>query len=711
MSSNLEVSLRNGRLSEKIFIGLRSFWLAQEDALFLWLPVFLISGIFFYFSLPYPLEPLPFLIILALAFIISFYPESVTRAFCLAVVAFCIGALLASFQLASLSGKTLETETVASFTATVEEVQDREGGLRLLLKVRTFQPDVAQDIVPELVRVTVRSLDEDLRPGDVVWLRAKLYPPPEAVSPYGYQFARWAYFRGIGAVGFAYGSPRLNPETGGGFKTALNRMRNGIASRIDRVIEGDAAALTIALSTGQRDRLPQTLQDNLRATGLAHILAISGLHMALVAGGVFWVVRYCLALFPTLTLRYPIKKWAAICALLAALFYLGLSGGAISTQRAFIMVCIAFFAILLDRPAISMRNLAVAALIVAAIDPSSVIEPGFQMSFAATASLIAVYGNLPSRWRHLNAERIEFARRNIFAKVGTGILIMLGFTLLTSIVGGVSTMPFGAYHFERVATYGLVGNLAVMPLFSFVVMPLVVLALALMPFGLEALPLTLLDYALIPLFEIAAYIAQWPGAIMEVGRQSAIVTGLISFGALWMMIVRGRARYLGILGLAALPFSAEPSHQVYIAPDGRSVIAKMADGSYARAVSRGSDYAYENWLSHERQRASVESRSFRFSRNCSSGLCQLDAKHGKIWVADRWEALCAPQEGDKPDVLIILEEADDRSVSACLQGLDADLIITRETMHEMGALALRKTIEGWGITSAKQTLGNWPWVR
>ena len=136
--------------------------------------------------------------------------------------------------------------------------------------------------------------------------------------------------------------------------------------------------------------------------------------MALVAGGVFWVVRYCLALFSTLALRYPIKKWAAICALLATLFYLGLSGGAISTQRAFIMVCIAFFAILLDRPAISMRNLAVAALIVAAIDPSSVIEPGFQMSFAATASLIAVYGNLPSKWRHLKAERIEFARRNIF---------------------------------------------------------------------------------------------------------------------------------------------------------------------------------------------------------------------------------------------------------------------------------------------------------
>jgi competence protein ComEC len=128
----------------------------------------------------------------------------------------------------------------------------------------------------------------------------------------------------------------------------------------------------------------------MRDSGLAHILAISGMHMVIMAGTWFWLVRGAWRCFRRW--RFDTRSaWAAVAALFGAAFYLALSGGAVPTIRAWIMMSIMLLAILLDRPAISMRNVALAALIILAWTPEILFSPSFQMSFAAVVGLIAVY--------------------------------------------------------------------------------------------------------------------------------------------------------------------------------------------------------------------------------------------------------------------------------------------------------------------------------
>ena len=198
------------------------------------------------------------------------------------------------------------------------------------------------------------------------------------------------------------------------------------------------------------------MEEALRRSGLAHILAISGLHMALVAGAVFWSVRAVLALFPAIALSRPIRKWAAVAALISGAFYLVLSGAGIATQRAFIMIAIVFIAIIAERPAVTLRSVALAAIVVMAVAPETVVGPSFQMSFAAVVALVATYEWHVKRDRHV-------ARSDGFSRSAMRVVMLyFGGLLMTSLIAGLATAPFAAFHFNRVAPLGLVANLAAM---------------------------------------------------------------------------------------------------------------------------------------------------------------------------------------------------------------------------------------------------------
>jgi ComEC/Rec2-related protein len=245
--------------------------------------------------------------------------------------------------------------------------------------------------LPVNARVTVRSKADVLSVGDPISLKASLGPPPGPVMPGGYDFSFTPFYQRIGAVGFAFGGAA--PATLGPpllsirLLEPLAHLRDKLRRRIEESLPGDYGHIAAALIMGDQRGIDEDTQNAMRASGLGHILSISGLHLALVAGSVFWLLRALLALSPTLALAYPIKKWAATGALIVATIYLGISGAEVATVRSYVMLG----AILIDRRALTLRNVALAALVILVFSPESLLSISFQMSFAATIAVIATY--------------------------------------------------------------------------------------------------------------------------------------------------------------------------------------------------------------------------------------------------------------------------------------------------------------------------------
>jgi competence protein ComEC len=275
----------------------------------------------------------------------------------------------------------------------VETREVRERTDRFVLRVVEMD-DPWRHTKLDRVRLSVRK-DTAPAVGSFVELKARLQPPLAPMRPGSYDFGRDMFFQGIGASGFVMGAIKVvTPPNSGGlalrYATLMQDFRDTIDARIRLVLSGDSRAIATALLTGRRDAITTPVNDALFISGLGHVLSISGYHMAVVAGVVFFAIRALLALIPALTVTFPIKKWSAAGALLAAAFYLLLSGAEVATQRSFFMTAVVLIAVMVDRRAITFRTLAVAAMIVLAIAPEALVHPSFQMSFAATLGLVAL---------------------------------------------------------------------------------------------------------------------------------------------------------------------------------------------------------------------------------------------------------------------------------------------------------------------------------
>lgn len=378
---------------------------AELGRVALWVPVLLGVGILVYFGLPREPNLTALTLAAAAAAIGAFRSRHRIGAFriwcCIALVL--SGAALMTARTALVATPILAEEFTGDLVGVVESIEVRGPRQhRLVVAVSTLE-DIDPDRTPGRVRITVRGDLGGIGVGDEIAGLVALFPPPGPVMPGGYDFGRDLFFRGIGASGFSYGPPDV---VGSGseslrlrFVAGLAGLRTLIGERIEAAIPGQGGGIARALITGDRSGISDETTEALRQAGLGHILAISGLHMALVVGAVFGGLRGLLALSPTLALYRPIKKWAAICALGAAAFYLLLSGGSIATQRSFIMVTVMLLAVLLDRRAFSVRNVAIAATIVLLITPEAVLTASFQMSFAATLALIAGFEVVTERRR------------------------------------------------------------------------------------------------------------------------------------------------------------------------------------------------------------------------------------------------------------------------------------------------------------------------
>jgi competence protein ComEC len=329
--------------------------------------------------------------------------------------------------------------------------------------------------------------------GSFIELKAHLSSPLAPLRPGGYDFARDMYFHRIGASGYALGKITIAaaPVNGGfwlGYAAVIDGIRETIDKRMRAELPGDEGSIASALITGKRDAISTPVNDAMYVSSLAHVLSIFGYHMAVVAGIVFFFIRAGLALIPSMASRYPIKKWAAAAALAAATFYLLLSGAEVATQRSFIMIAIVLAGIMVDRPTLTFRTITVAALGVLLLSPESVVNPSFQMSFAATLALIAAYQHgLP--W----CATADTSRGARIALWGGREIVGL---ILASFVAGLGTTPYAAYHFHRTAPYGVIANLLAMPVVSAEVMPMGILGVLAMPFGFDAIFWKLMGYGI-----------------------------------------------------------------------------------------------------------------------------------------------------------------------------------------------------------------------
>lgn len=564
---------------------------AQESARWLlWLPVGFGLGIAGYFALP--VEPplaLMGLGFLALVAARALCPPGWAALSTGALVA-AGGAVWATLATALVAAPVVDRPVSAGLEAVlVSQDPGADGAVRMVLAIRGFG---GPGPVPAKVRLQVRTeIAPGLVPGDRVTLRARLTPPPGPVMPGDYDFARRAYFERWGAVGYAL-SPVARQDggpagLGAGWAARVQALRESAAARFRGAQGSEAGAVAAALMTGLRGAIPERVAEDLRVAGLAHLLAISGLHVGLVAACLFFAVRAGLAAVPRLALVLPIKALAALGAWLGAGGYVLLAGLTVPTQRAFIMVTLALAALLLGRRPISLRLVAVAALAVLVLQPAALVSAGFQMSFAAALALTAAYEALAPR----------FAReRRGGGLVRTVSLFFLGI-LFSTLVAEAAIAPFAAYHFQRFGLYGPVANLVAMPLMSLWIMPLGLISLLLMPLGLEGVAIVPMRWGIELVLATAEAVAAWPGA--EWPLRAFGPTALLCFALAGLMVLLLAGRWVKLLAPAVAGFGlwlVAQAPQPDLIVDGRGErIALARDGRLWVQPLRGGDYERTRW--------------------------------------------------------------------------------------------------------------------
>ncbi|MEL6125320.1 MAG: ComEC/Rec2 family competence protein, partial [Pseudomonadota bacterium] len=556
---------------------------------------------------------------------------------------------------------------------------------RLLLRAPVLY---GLDDAPRYVRITLveREGFGDLAPGDWVMARARIGPPGGPVEPGGFDFRRLAWFQQLGGVGYT-DQPvlRFQPRTLGLPSIALNHLRHRLAGHIRRQVQGNAGAFAAAILTGDRSAVDPAVTEDLRATNLAHLLAISGLHMGLLTAFVFLVVRGGLALLPGVALHHPIKKWAACSALMASVGYLALSGASVATQRAFIMAAVALVAILLDRPALTLRSVAIAASIIIALRPESVIQAGFHLSFAATAALVAVFEVLRgfAWWRDEGRGWVSLLRP----------VLAVG---ITAFVAGLATAPFAAYHFNLATQYGLVANVLAVPLMGTVIMPAGVLALVLSPLGVSDLPFWIMGQGIALVLHIAKTIHGWEGATWGIVQAPGLVLPLSAFGLALLCLNRGRLRAFGVIPLfaGALIWSQADRPDLLVGPSGR-IIGVMGPEGRALSRARGQRFVAESWLENDGDLAGQEEAGDRTGWLWEEKVRIADLPDGRrVFVSNARSRVPQPLQTCAPEDIAIMPNWSGPPEWDC---------ITLPTGRGSGAITVQVTEEGLVLIRAEDT--------
>lgn len=619
------------------------------------------------------------------------------------------GLLLTGFALAMFRAETAGTPVLQEATRNVEvtgraveTIGHPDGRPRLLMDVVAIE-GIAPEATPRRIRIAMRKADERLAPGTAIAVRARLTPLPLPVAPGAYDFARAAWFDGIGAYGFATGAPRAVVAEAPGMVTRaaiwIAQTRDDASRRIHETLPGATGAIAAALTVGDRSQIPEADDEAMRDSSLAHVLSISGLHMTIIGLGAFAALRFLIALIPPLVLRIDARKWAASVAIVLAGGYLALSGASVPAQRAFLMIALVFLAILADRAPYTLRIVAISALVILAIAPESVVDPSFQMSFAAVTALVAAY-----QWVQ-EAEAKRGAPFILRDSLSGRIAYVVASALLASVVAGLATAPFAAFHFNRVAVYGVIANMAAMPVITFVIMPMAGLTLVALPFGLEGPFLTVMGWGIDAMLWIAHETADWPGASGRVPTPPDFALGLVTLGGLFLCLTRGRRRLLGLapmaVALAAPLLTGGPD--VLIDRDAKNVAVRDAEGLLTVVSGRRAKFTAEEWLERDGDPRAVAA-SARAGREgvwtCEGGICVADVDGRKVVYMERkGDARVACGAGAAVVVAA-------RRINPCTDGVT----ITPEETARLGAMSLRFDADSVVTDTVRDRIGVRPWT-
>ncbi len=638
---------------------MRRLFQEEADRHFLWAPVLIAAGVIIYFTLqsePGWMAAFASASGAALLAAILVWRKRAGLAFVVALVAF--GFVLGKVRTESLMTPVLHKDSrVVTVSGWVESVEFKSANRqRAVIRVTALEP-----LPPELtglagkLRISFSRRDGDLHPGRLITFRARLFKPRRPVAPGAFDFARRDWFRGIGGSGFAFGDVAVSDEPADRpFDLAIGDyvagLRNAIASAVRTHLDGDVAAFAVAVLTGMRGELPEASVANLRAAGLAHLLAISGLHMGLVAITIFGLMRSVLALSSHAALRWPIKKWSALAALLGGAVYLALSGGAVSTQRAYVMIAIMFLAVIVERPAISMRNVALAALLILLLRPESVLNVSFQMSFLAVIGLVALYemrGASKPRWITLQASDgwpWRTAKRSV---------LYIGGVVFTTLVASLATAPVAAYHFNRVAVLGVVANLVAIPLMGIVIMPMALVGVLLIPFGLEGVPFTVAGWGISLVLEAAEATAALSGAMRHVSAMPPEALLLFVFGGLWICLWQRPWRWAGscllVLGVVVSALTERPD--VLVEQEAKNIAVRVQGGQLALSSSTSARFAAERWLAADGDGAALSEASLRAGITCDEEGC-IALGRGGMRIAFLNSPSALRDECDTADIVV-----------------------------------------------------------
>lgn len=575
-----------GRAWRSFFERLRLEIADQKPQLFLWAPIFLAFGIAIYFSLP--VQPPPavsgILFLLALSgLILSRY--HVAFLLILIVVS---GFGAAHFRTHRVHTPVLQEErapvTVEGTIRSIEDMGEGEGS-RIVLSALEIE-DVGPAATPRRVRLRLRQ-DQGVRVGQRVRVLAGLMPPSLPVMPGAFDFQRYLYFQGIGAVGFVYRGAEIIRDEAGAGRHWLETRRRAIAEDITANLDYPEAGMAQALMIGRKTAMREADKEAMRNAGLAHMLAISGLHIGLFAGVIFFISRLMMVAIPGFALRRPAKKYAALLAIGGAFVYMLVAGATIPTQRAVLMTGIVFAAIMMDRSPISLRLVAFAAFIILLFFPESLLSASFHMSFAAVTALILFYDWLRPWWSSWHSQAGVFKRAALYF---SGVI-------MTTVIAGLATAPFALFHFNQFALYNVAANMVAMPILAFLIMPAVAAAFLLMPFRLAFPAFEVMDFGIEMVLETAHFIAGLPHAILMVPSWPLAALGSFVLGALFFFLWKGRLRFTALLGFVLFIYIILNYKQADIVISSESDLAAFEDhaGAFHISSRRTQRFTGENW--------------------------------------------------------------------------------------------------------------------
>ncbi len=673
---------------------------AARGRLLPWAPVFLSFGIGAYFAAP--VEPGPVVwslagLIAAACLLLAVRGPALFRVPATATLLVALGVLLAISRAQSLAAPVMAFRYYGPVEGRIVAIDRSFSDQPRITLDQIVLARTPPDRTPARVRVALHAdavQDAPLEPGLRVILTAHLSPPEGPVAPGGFDFQRLAWFSQLGGVGYTR-TPvlTLEPAAGGAALFAF-RTRMRLSRAIQAVIPGQPGAFAAALMTGDRSPVVSATNDALRGANLSHLISISGLHMGLLTGFVFAAFRYGLALIPPLALRLDTRKIAAVVALMAAAFYLMLAGPNVATRRAFVMVAVMLVAILANRRAMSLRSVAVAALVVLAIEPESLVEPGFQMSFGATVALIVAF----EPWAKLQP-RIPKPLRPV------------AMLLLSSLAAGLATAPIAAAHFNRIAEYGLIANLLAVPLMGMVVMPAGVIAAVLAPLGLAQPALWVMGQGTAFILSVAVWVSGLDGAVQAVPTPPGAVLPVLALGGIAALV--GRRLWLrgtgGARALTALILWAGAGRPALLIAGDGALVGVMGDQGRVLSKPKGAGFVAQSWLEDDGDLA---------------GQDAAFARGGAEAVRGEWRG----QFGQYALIHLTGKTASDRAAAFCAEAVEGALVVLNgdwpegaarngcdvfdlRRLKRTGALAVSLTDGGLEMTAARDVAGDRIWNR